>query len=93
MNELERFEYNNEEEAEIAQIQSLRMNMTAVAEVQKKLAQQRKQPSAEFCEECGEDIPEGRRVAIPGVQLCVECQSLSEKIKANYRRPDENTEW
>lgn len=93
MNELEKFEYNNEEEAEVAQIQSLRMNMNAVAEVQKKLAQQRQQPSAEFCEECGEDIPQARREAIPGVQLCVYCQGLSEKIKANYRRPDESTEW
>lgn len=28
--------------------------------------------SAEECE-CGEEIPEGRRQAIPGVQLCVGC--------------------
>ena len=28
--------------------------------------------SATECE-CGEDIPEGRRQAIPGVQLCVGC--------------------
>jgi phage/conjugal plasmid C-4 type zinc finger TraR family protein len=28
--------------------------------------------SATECE-CGEDIPEGRRLAIPGVQLCVGC--------------------
>ena len=27
------------------------------------------------CEECGADIPEGRREALPGVRLCVECQS------------------
>ena len=31
--------------------------------------------SAEDCAECGEPIPERRRVALPGVQLCVECQS------------------
>jgi len=24
---------------------------------------------------CGEDIPEKRRQALPGVRLCVECQS------------------
>lgn len=30
--------------------------------------------SAEFCVECDEPIPEARRQAIPGVQLCVECQ-------------------
>ena len=27
------------------------------------------------CEECGEQIPEARRKAIPGVRLCVDCQS------------------
>ena len=25
------------------------------------------------CAECGEDIPEKRRTAIPGVKLCVDC--------------------
>ena len=32
-------------------------------------------PSAEFCDECGEAIPERRRQAIPGVRTCVACQS------------------
>jgi len=27
------------------------------------------------CEDCGEDIPEARRAAIPGVHTCVACQS------------------
>ena len=27
------------------------------------------------CEECGDEIPEGRREALPGVRLCVACQS------------------
>ena len=31
--------------------------------------------SAEYCDECGEDIPEKRRAALPGVRTCVECQS------------------
>ena len=29
--------------------------------------------SATHCAECGDKIPEGRRAALPGVQLCVEC--------------------
>lgn len=29
----------------------------------------------EFCEDCGERIPEGRRRAVPGVRRCVECQA------------------
>ena len=30
--------------------------------------------SLTHCEECGEVIPEARRLAIPGVRLCVDCQ-------------------
>ncbi|MGR3376968.1 DksA/TraR family C4-type zinc finger protein [Salipiger abyssi] len=26
------------------------------------------------CAECGEEIPEKRRIAIPGVKLCIDCQ-------------------
>lgn len=26
------------------------------------------------CAECGEEIPEARRNAIPGVKLCIDCQ-------------------
>ena len=26
------------------------------------------------CEECGEEIPEARRKALPGVRLCISCQ-------------------
>ncbi|GGW73079.1 DksA/TraR family C4-type zinc finger protein [Alteromonas halophila] len=35
--------------------------------------------SAEFCEECDAAIPEARRQAIPGVQLCINCQAEIEK--------------
>ena len=31
--------------------------------------------SARHCNECGEDIPEKRRQAVPGVRTCVACQS------------------
>jgi len=31
--------------------------------------------SARWCDECGEDIPEKRRLAVPGVRTCVACQS------------------
>lgn len=27
------------------------------------------------CQECGEEIPEARRLAVPGVRTCVSCQS------------------
>lgn len=31
--------------------------------------------SLKQCEECGEDIPQARREAVPGVRLCVGCQA------------------
>jgi phage/conjugal plasmid C-4 type zinc finger TraR family protein len=34
-----------------------------------------KGPSLMHCAECGADIPEARRNAIPGVRLCVACQA------------------
>ena len=35
--------------------------------------------SAEVCESCGTDIPEARRLAVPGCRFCVECQGLRER--------------
>jgi phage/conjugal plasmid C-4 type zinc finger TraR family protein len=43
-----------------------------------KRMQQRPVPQGEgltHCAECEEEIPEARRRAIPGVKLCVDCQS------------------
>lgn len=36
-------------------------------------------PSAEHCQNCDALIPEGRRLAMPGVQLCITCQSLEDQ--------------
>ena len=30
----------------------------------------------EYCEDCGEQIPERRRRALPGTRTCVHCQSV-----------------
>jgi len=35
-------------------------------------------PSRETCAECGAAIPEARRIAVPGVELCVRCQAEQE---------------
>ena len=32
-------------------------------------------PSRSHCAECEEPIPQARRDAIPGVQLCIDCQA------------------
>ncbi|MCO4786592.1 RNA polymerase-binding transcription factor DksA [Marinomonas gallaica] len=45
--------------------------------------------SLEFCEECDAEIPEKRRNAIPGVRLCIACQSeleSSDKAQSLYNR-------
>ncbi|AXR06141.1 DksA/TraR family C4-type zinc finger protein [Salinimonas sediminis] len=40
--------------------------------------------SAEFCENCDEPIAPARRKAIPGVQLCIACQSIAEKKATSH---------
>lgn len=35
--------------------------------------------SAEFCEDCGDDIPLNRRKAVPGCQRCIACQTRKER--------------
>ena len=36
-----------------------------------------------FCVLCGDDIPEGRRTAVPGVKTCVTCQSGRDRPAAS----------
>jgi phage/conjugal plasmid C-4 type zinc finger TraR family protein len=41
------------------------------------------------CLECGQEIPEARRLAMPGVQLCIACQEAADKATgpvAGYNR-------
>ncbi|WP_372438952.1 TraR/DksA C4-type zinc finger protein [Pandoraea sputorum] len=35
--------------------------------------------AAEFCDDCGSDIPAARRIAVPGCVTCIDCQSLRER--------------
>ena len=45
--------------------------------------------SLAYCAECGARIPEARRKAVPGVRLCVTCQSAAdtqEKSSSGYNR-------
>jgi phage/conjugal plasmid C-4 type zinc finger TraR family protein len=58
----------------------------AIARVQSRLPQG---PSATNCEQCGKEIPQARREAIPGVHLCVSCQEeqdRSSKAFSGYNR-------
>lgn len=42
-------------------------------------------PSRFLCEECDAPIPEARRIAIPGVALCVTCQQIAELKSKHYK--------
>ncbi|PKB86207.1 conjugal transfer protein TraR [Ewingella americana] len=44
-------------------------------------------PSAFFCEDCAEEIPEPRRRLIIGVQRCIHCQEIAEKNARHFRHP------
>ncbi|MDF7675634.1 DksA/TraR family C4-type zinc finger protein [Neisseriaceae bacterium ESL0693] len=48
----------------------------ALAQVRTRLPQGE---SALYCDECGEEIPEARRLAVPGVRLCIECQQKKDQ--------------
>lgn len=41
-------------------------------------------PSLEWCDNCGNPIPQARREAVPGVELCVDCQR-DEEFRERYR--------
>jgi phage/conjugal plasmid C-4 type zinc finger TraR family protein len=40
--------------------------------------------SRKECEECGARIPEARRKAIPGVRLCIACQTVQDAEPASH---------
>lgn len=41
-------------------------------------------PSLTHCAECAAAIPEARRIAVPGVRLCVACQENLDKEQAAF---------
>jgi phage/conjugal plasmid C-4 type zinc finger TraR family protein len=43
-----------------------------------------KGPSATHCAECGTEIPEARRNALPGTRLCVNCQDALDRDHAEF---------
>ncbi len=77
--ELDDWAYSNEEEAEMAQVHSLHINMNAVAEHRRRLEKEALEPSLTHCEECGDEIPVKRQLAVKGCKMCVYCKELSER--------------
>lgn len=53
-------------------------NLAAILSNRPRLAEG---PAALECEDCDEPIPEARRVAMPGIQKCVQCQQLADQSR------------
>lgn len=41
-------------------------------------------PSLASCQECGEPIPEKRRLALSGIKTCIECQQETEAYARHF---------
>ncbi|UUY10414.1 DksA/TraR family C4-type zinc finger protein [Pseudomonas sp. J452] len=52
--------------------------------VQRARSQLPRGASLTHCEECDAAIPEARRQAVPGVRLCVPCQSQHDQEQAQF---------
>ena len=53
----------------------------AVTQARNKLP---KGDSSSHCNECDKEIPEARRLAIPGVQFCVSCQEKLDQKQTTF---------
>jgi len=53
----------------------------AIKRVQSQLPQGE---SLSHCADCEAEIPPARRLAVPGVRLCVNCQEMVDKDMANF---------
>lgn len=52
------------------------------SQIEKQRQKPQVQESSEFCNECGEMIPDERRKAVPGVDTCVHCRTIQERRAA-----------
>lgn len=65
----------SEIDIDAAQKASARMDDQAIEAHRRRMAAQAATPARANCVECGEEIPEERREAYPGVERCTSCQA------------------
>jgi len=82
MNNEEQFIFNSDgtDEQELAQMSSLMENEAALRKARDEYAKRTSKPSLSECKVCGEDIPEARQKVVPGVELCIDCATINEKL-------------
>jgi phage/conjugal plasmid C-4 type zinc finger TraR family protein len=78
MREYESVQGDNLEESDQAQLLSTTLSADAVAKIR---ASMPTGPSLSHCNECGEEIPLARQQALRGCMTCIDCQTLSERLK------------
>lgn len=67
------------EEVEAAQELALNLNADAIDIIRRRVAEQESAPSLSECESCGEEIPQARQKAVPGVTMCIDCKQRQER--------------
>lgn len=55
------------------------IDATVASEVARARSRLLQGESLERCEDCEEEIPEARRLAVPGVRRCVKCQEEADR--------------
>lgn len=50
--------------------------------IERARAQLRSGPGLSHCEDCDARIPEARRLAVPGVRLCIDCQQQQDRERS-----------
>ena len=73
---IDRDSMTNLAEEEYGQLHAIHLNENAVEKV---LAAIPRGESLEFCEECGDEIPEARRKAVEGCRHCIYCKERLER--------------
>lgn len=70
-------QHSNIDESEMGQLHgAIHLHLNAIDKVR---ASMKTGPSLSHCEECGEEIPEARRLVVQGCTTCIHCQTELER--------------
>jgi phage/conjugal plasmid C-4 type zinc finger TraR family protein len=76
MIDIQSVQHENLEESEMGALHAIHLNENALAAVRARMGTG---PSLEDCTDCGESIPEDRRLAVQGCLRCIHCQTIFER--------------